>query len=677
MSVLNGTGLDQAAFTEKFQNAFKAKLESGWLAENFNIEEALQPTPSPVSVPSPDASTGGGSNDKTIPGESKLDTPAIIGICVGGTFLLYVLIAMFYHAGKRRQKSDEEFDLERQVGSDTVEKDLKGPSSQDASDSWSLDDASEAQTKSYSSQDHLLPEHQMRSTAEPMLGNLEEEEDWSESDVNDSTFDSGTLSSGPAHNLSAGSTLAAVGMASTFVAANSGVGSPEDLNESRGTDATDASGDVLGAESSDKGGMGVGTAAAIGAVTAGALAAGAYAATKDNSSSEEAAPQKRATDTSQSNLDELDSAIEAGNWGAVGAIAAILASSGYPGKKEPRSASSIKSEDSSAKSGSRDSSNGPTLDQARATEIDKLVEAGDWQGVVLAAARFEADQTMDGESYSASASKSSYRSGSAQSSATPRSIATSGQSSTNIGSGRSQAEIKAEIEALVRRVVPEEADNVDEMLTQFKGREEGAYDFLEILCSYFAISEILHCLFQLTELVETLRRMQERAIASRARLAVQKSAKLEARARAHVPAPMASSASVGSRASTKSELEAAIEAGNWEAVGQAAQKMSDGSIAALSMEERARLKEKASASPALALSPGSSNEEYNLDALIERGDWPGVIAAAKKASEGARSSTTGNMTQEEQDALAQANMWQEIANQSKQEGRQGKFFLYF
>jgi hypothetical protein len=30
------------------------------------------------------------------------------------------------------------------------------------------------------------------------------------------------------------------------------------------------------------------------------------------------------------------------------------------------------------------------------------------------------------------------------------------------------------------------------------------------------------------------------------------------------------------------------------------------------------------------------------------------------------------MTQEEQDALAQANMWQEIANQSKREGRQGK-----
>jgi hypothetical protein len=370
---------------------------------------------------------------------------------------------------------------------------MMGPASpsdskNDASDSWSLDDASEAQTEGNTSQDHLLPASQMRSTQDPALGNLDEDEEWSDSDVNDSTFDSSTVGSGPAQNLTAGSSLAAVGMASTFVATNA-AGSSGALDEPEatgtgGTAESDSRG-LIGAESSDNGGMSAGAAAAIGAagIMTGALAAGAYAATKDkSSSSEEAEPQARAVHTSASNLDELDSAIEAGNWGAVGAIAAILASSGYPAKKEPRSATSIKSEDSSAISGSRDSSTGPTLDQARATEIDKLVEAGDWQGVVLAAARFEADQTMDGESYSASASKSSYRSGSAQSSATPRSLATSGQSSTNIGSGRSQAEIKAEIEALVRRVVPEEADNVDEMLTQFKGREEGKPCFKQITC---------------------------------------------------------------------------------------------------------------------------------------------------------------------------------------------------
>ena len=56
---------------------------------------------------------------------------------------------------------------------------------------------------------------------------------------------------------------------------------------------------------------------------------------------------------------------------------------------------------------------------------------------------------------------------------------------------------------MVRRVVPDEIDNVDEMMKQFRGREE--------------------------ELVETLRTMQERSVAQRARAAVHKSAKIQAR----------------------------------------------------------------------------------------------------------------------------------------------------
>ena len=50
-----------------------------------------------------------------------------------------------------------------------------------------------------------------------------------------------------------------------------------------------------------------------------------------------------------------------------------------------------------------------------------------------------------------------------------------------------KSEIKSEVEALVRRVVPDEIDNVDEMMKQFKGRED--------------------------EMIETLRTMQERSIA--------------------------------------------------------------------------------------------------------------------------------------------------------------------
>jgi hypothetical protein len=61
---------------------------------------------------------------------------------------------------------------------------------------------------------------------------------------------------------------------------------------------------------------------------------------------------------------------------------------------------------------------------------------------------------------------------------------------------------RAEVEALVRRVVPDELSNVDDILIQFSGREQ--------------------------ELIETLRAMQEKSIAQRARAAVQRSAKMEA-----------------------------------------------------------------------------------------------------------------------------------------------------
>jgi hypothetical protein len=60
---------------------------------------------------------------------------------------------------------------------------------------------------------------------------------------------------------------------------------------------------------------------------------------------------------------------------------------------------------------------------------------------------------------------------------------------------------RAEVEALVRRVVPDEIDNVDAIMIQFSGREE--------------------------ELIATLRGMQEKTIAQRAKAAVQRSAKKE------------------------------------------------------------------------------------------------------------------------------------------------------
>ena len=207
--------------------------------------------------------------------------------------------------------------------------------------------------------------------------------------------------------------------------------------------------------------------------------------------------------------DQLDSLIESGDWAAVGATAALLAaaSDSHSGTSLSRAAGGT------AHSRSRDSQ---SVDAARAAELDHLVDAGDWEGVVAAAAKFEAQAETGTASGTGSGTGS-------RSSRTHSSVESSGGSGSNTGTGTNTAgspsigtslsdtaskaqkreEIRSEVEALVRRVVPEEIDNVDEMMNQFKGREE--------------------------ELVETLRTMQERAVAQKARAAGHRAAKTEAR----------------------------------------------------------------------------------------------------------------------------------------------------
>jgi hypothetical protein len=90
-------------------------------------------------------------------------------------------------------------------------------------------------------------------------------------------------------------------------------------------------------------------------------------------------------------------------------------------------------------------------------------------------------------------------SGSATSSSGIQTISTHSSSSHH---RRQKNAYRAEVEALVRRVVPDELSNVDDILIQFSGREQ--------------------------ELIDTLRAMQEKSIAQRARAAVQRSAKREA-----------------------------------------------------------------------------------------------------------------------------------------------------
>ena len=372
--------------------------------------------------------------------------------------------------------------------------------------------------------------------------------------------------------------------------------------------------------------------------------------------------------------DDLDSAIEAGDWAAVGATAALLAaasdSQSYSSKSEQYTGTR-----------SRSGSSVSSLDVARAAELDHLVDAGDWEGVVLAAAKYEGDDSK--ESHSASISGSDTRSDTAGQTA---------DSSIASSRGLKQQEYRAVVEDLVQRVVPEEIQNVDEMMLQFRGRED--------------------------ELVETLRTMQERAVAQKARSSSQTAAKREAKSSViaksktdqpitprssktigtgQVSAAIAKSKSLGTgeirstsgkkeAASAKKKsktdqnaLDAAIEAGDWEAVGDEAALLTDSnSLTSADTDEINKFADGVSTDGSSAVgSKNLADVADELEELIEAGDWTGVVQAAssskatgvdtKPESKEARKLRRLKHLQEEQEALAQAEIWTAIAEQSKQE----------
>ena len=286
---------------------------------------------------------------------------------------------------------------------------------------------------------------------------------------------------------------------------------------------------------------------------------------------------------------DLDRAIEAGDWAAVGATAAILASDSERENESTvfssgtKSASaSIFSSDVSTKTGFSATTDytEDSIDAARVAEIDQLVETGNWDGVVAVAARYADDASMQSSAKRSGRPKGDNDSHHSDESASIES-ATSHVTGTTRGSNKSSAEgsrgstmlsagssggssqksvsrsskspkdtsraspedfggdmdtrassitssyvsrsgitssmvshtstmsqekqqmnmYRAEVEALVRRVVPDEIDNIDDIMVQFSGREE--------------------------ELIETLKAMQEKSIAQRARAAVQRTAKRE------------------------------------------------------------------------------------------------------------------------------------------------------
>jgi hypothetical protein len=417
----------------------------------------------------------------------------------------------------------------------------------------------------------------------------------------------------------------------------------------------------------------------------------------------------------------LDSAIEAGDWAAVGATAALLAIA-----SDSQSSSSREKKPFTIVDGSFSS-----MDAEKIAELDKLVNSGDWEGVMEVATTLAASSSNKSPSQSESQSLST-------------------------GASDRRVKVRAEVVELVKQVVPDEVDNVDEMMLQFKGREE--------------------------ELIETLLSMQERQVAARARLQGQKKAKLEVRrasreesaltslplsresslgnetpskeieftskeveaaasgvaaavaaavevarsgvpgrvisddtssasdsssdtsesifaSSVHVPSilgdPVTANTKGGSPASTsdaddaisrrqRTALELAIEAGDWEAVGEAAAMLSDTSVQSESTDGVNRFT-RSDGTTFSGLSSGRSRVSVEnvaqLDEMIARGDWTSVVEAASRlgmmeasptAEDGTRTSFPSygdDQTQEDQarrlgesrKAKDEAQIWAKVA----------------
>ena len=129
--------------------------------------------------------------------------------------------------------------------------------------------------------------------------------------------------------------------------------------------------------------------------------------------------------------DDLNAAIEAGDWAVVGATAALLADStnSENSLSESEQQSSMRSVDSSF----LDSVSSAGDSQNRSRELDRLVETGDWEGVVLAAAQFEGSDN-----------------------ATEEDTHYTSKSDMSTENSKRRAEIREEVERLVKRVVPDE-----------------------------------------------------------------------------------------------------------------------------------------------------------------------------------------------------------------------------
>jgi hypothetical protein len=320
-------------------------------------------------------------------------------------------------------------------------------------------------------------------------------------------------------------------------------------------------------------------------------------------------------------------------------------------------------------------SSNSSIDPEHADQLDQLVVLGDWDAVVTAA-QLESEENEKESSRGSSAGSASSVSGSeGGSNGSFGSPLTS--FSESVGKSQRLSELREEVVSLVRRVVPEEIDNVDEMIDQFSGRED--------------------------ELVETLRSMQERSIAQKAKAASQRAAKAEARRSVKQakdtpvainpfssPEKFASNDSVSfltadtsasvsptdqlsailvSPSPTSTDKEArrtalieAVERGDWRAAGETAAMLSDtstdrDSVDVMSDNDR-------------SFDGLDSKRAAELNQMIAKSDWTGIANLSRRYAEEISPvlSPGSSASLAEAEALQQAELWSKIAEQSRPVG---------
>merc|ERR1711957_860123 len=108
-------------------------------------------------------------------------------------------------------------------------------------------------------------------------------------------------------------------------------------------------------------------------------------------------------------------------------------------------------------------------------ELEQLIEAGNWEALVAAGNRFD-DAPMDLDSEGSPQLLSDISIATTNFMQQTLSISSHGSSSHDVGDLSSEeldtTRIVTEIAKLLKNVVPDELENLDEMLLQFRGREE-------------------------------------------------------------------------------------------------------------------------------------------------------------------------------------------------------------